>query len=221
MIFDLFTTIITLFQKHRKDTVGHESDVVHIRKRLLLHKNIPDLLTIKTLTGERFSELQNIFNSFDPIKTEKLSDNPKKYELLTKTVIYKLPKQRSKESIADMVYVEFSLWFKHAYNDYKKKDELIDEIYNFKRTKFMTNPFTDKVNWVYQKAVTDGDRYEIDGLNIWDYKWRDTGERINIKELIYNQDHTFNVWEISKDDIKVTFAAGEFSNLIWGIYLTE
>ena len=141
MIFDLFTTIISLLQKHRKEKVGHESDMIHIRKRHLLHKNIPDLNTIRTLTGERFNELQNIFNHFDPIKTEKLSNNPKKYELLTKTVIYKLPKQKSKERIANMVYVEFSLWFKHEYNEYKKKEELIDEIYSFKKKKFMTNPF--------------------------------------------------------------------------------
>lgn len=141
MIFDFFTTIITLFQKHRKDKVGHESDMVHIRKRHLLHKNIPDLDTIKKLTGERFGELQNIFNRYDPIKTDKLIDNPKKYELLTKTVIYKLPKQKSKESIADMVYVEFSLWFKHEYNDYEKKEELIEEIYNFKNKNFINNPF--------------------------------------------------------------------------------
>lgn len=141
MIFDLFTTIITLFQKHRKEKVGHESDMVHIRKRHLHHQNIPDLDSIKTITGERFNELQDIFNRFDPIKTEKLSENPKKYELLTKTVIYKLPKQKSKESTADMVYVEFSLWFKHEYNGYENKEELIDAIYNFKKTRFITNPF--------------------------------------------------------------------------------
>ncbi|MBL7937612.1 MAG: hypothetical protein JNM51_17545 [Bacteroidia bacterium] len=107
----------------------------------MLHKNIPDLDTIKASTGGHFSELQNIFNRFDPIKTEKLSDNPKKYELLTKTVIYKLPKQKSKETIADMVYVEFSLWFKHEYNDYKNKEELIEEIYSFKKKNFINNPF--------------------------------------------------------------------------------
>jgi hypothetical protein len=61
--------------------------------------------------------------------------------LLTKTVIYKLPKQKSKESIADMVYVEFSLWFKHEYNDYKMKEELIEEIYSFKKKNFINNPF--------------------------------------------------------------------------------
>ena len=146
MIFELFTAAITLFQKHRKEKVGHESDMVHIRKRHILHQNIPDLDTIKKITGDRFSELQNIFNRFDPIKTEKLSDNPKKYELLTKTVIYKLPKQKSKETTADMIYVEFSLWFKHDYNDYKKKEELIDEIYNFRKIKFISNPFETSSN---------------------------------------------------------------------------
>lgn len=142
MIFDLFTSVIKLFQRHQKEKIGHESDMVHIRKRQLLHKNIPDLDSVKAVTGKHFYALQEIFNRFDPVKADKLSEYPNKYELLTRTVIYKLPKQKTKEALADMVYVEFSLWFKHGYHEFTQKDELIDEIYNFKKQNFITEPFS-------------------------------------------------------------------------------
>lgn len=78
MLFDLLTGFITLLQKHNKEKLGHNYDLIHIRKRQLVHQNIPDLNSIKTIVGEKFDELQNIFNRFDPIKSEKLAENPNK-----------------------------------------------------------------------------------------------------------------------------------------------
>ncbi|MBK7819373.1 MAG: hypothetical protein IPJ60_18915 [Sphingobacteriaceae bacterium] len=141
MIFDIFASALNIFLKHRKGQIEGDSDLVHIRKRQLLHKGIPDLEIVKRLTGDRFSKLLDIFNRFDPIKTQKLSDNPDKYLYFTKTVIYKLPRQKTKDAVADLLYIEFSLWFKHAYNDFDDKDELIDEVYNFKKMNFITDPF--------------------------------------------------------------------------------
>lgn len=141
MIFDIFAKSLNIFLKYRKDQIEGDSDLVLIRKRSLLHKGIPDVEEVKRLTGDRFNKLQQIFNQFDPIKTEKLSDNPNKYLLLTKTVIYRLPRQKTREAVADVLLVEFSLWFKHAYNDFDKKDALIDEVYSFKKINFLTDPF--------------------------------------------------------------------------------
>lgn len=73
--------------------------------------------------------------------------------------------------------------------------------------------------WEHIKTVVDGDRFEINGLNIWDNEWKDTGERIQIKDPLYAQDFTFTVYEISKGETTAKFAAGEFSNCVWGIYL--
>ncbi len=71
------------------------------------------------------------------------------------------------------------------------------------------------------RTLADGERFEINGLTIWDHTWKNTGERIQIKDPLYGQDHTFTVYEISDEQTSVTFAAGEFSNCVWGIYLKK
>lgn len=74
-------------------------------------------------------------------------------------------------------------------------------------------------DWKHITTVVDGDRFEISGLNIWENEWTDTGERVQVKDPLYGKDYNFPVYEITSANIKVKFAAGEFSNCIWGIYL--
>jgi hypothetical protein len=73
-------------------------------------------------------------------------------------------------------------------------------------------------NWKYIATVVDGDRFEIGGLNIWNNKWTDTGERVDVKDPLYGQEYTFPVYVIISGDKQAKFAAGEFSNCVWGIY---
>ncbi|HEY0030197.1 MAG TPA: hypothetical protein VGC65_05520 [Bacteroidia bacterium] len=146
MILHIIAKLINFIQHSQKAKIGNQSDDLFIQKRILFHKDIPALATIKALTGERFPELQNIINRFDPIKTESLSEYPKKYELLTKTLIFKLPKQRTRQDIADLLALEFSLWFKHEYLKFKDKEILIDEVYSYKTRSFRSNPFEVKEN---------------------------------------------------------------------------
>jgi hypothetical protein len=72
--------------------------------------------------------------------------------------------------------------------------------------------------WVHIKTILDGENFNIQGLNIWDFRWADTGQRIVVKDPLYNQEYTMNVYEIQNVDTKIIFAAGEFSNCVWGIY---
>ena len=51
------------------------------------------------------------------------------------------------------------------------------------------------------------------------YDWQTTGKRVKIKDPIYHQDHTFEVWQVEIDGQIHRFAAGEFSNCVWGFYL--
>ncbi len=142
MLLDFFETALKIFIKHRKDEISAESDMLQIRKRQLLHKGIPELKEIKRVVGEDcFNKLFQLFNSLDPIKSQALSENPDKYLYLTKTLIYKLPKQTTREAIADLLYVEFSLWFKHEYNFFEDKNSLIDAVYSFKTSYFPSDPF--------------------------------------------------------------------------------
>lgn len=73
--------------------------------------------------------------------------------------------------------------------------------------------------WEFHSSVVDGDRLELDGLNIWDHDWIDIHLHVNVKDPIYDEDHTMNIYEISVKNTTVRFAAGEFSNMVWGIYL--
>ena len=76
-------------------------------------------------------------------------------------------------------------------------------------------------NWIHKKTIIDSEDYEINGLNIWNFNWEDTGEKINITDPLYGQNYTFSIYKIGNKNISVYFAAGEFSNCIWGIYQKE
>lgn len=141
MIFDVFKFVFKSFQKEKKSQIADNSDMLMINKRYIFHKDIPDITTLRKITGVNFDKLQEIFNKYDPVQTESLNENPKKYELLTRTVIYKLPRKKTREAVADLLSLEFSLWFRHAYNSFSRKEDLVNEIYEFKKKHFSTNPF--------------------------------------------------------------------------------
>jgi len=67
-------------------------------------------------------------------------------------------------------------------------------------------------------TIIDGEKYEIKGMNIWDFNWQNTGDYVNINDPLYNQAYTFRVYEIKSGESSALFAAGEFSNCVWGIY---
>lgn len=73
-------------------------------------------------------------------------------------------------------------------------------------------------NWKHIKTVFDGDKFELDGLNVWDYDWISKKQRISVKDPLYGQKHNMIVYEIRQGDKVVEFAAGEFSNCVWGFY---
>jgi hypothetical protein len=75
--------------------------------------------------------------------------------------------------------------------------------------------------WEFAGAVPDGQSLTIGGLDVWKHEWTDTKERAHVKDPRYHQDFTFYVWEIRSGDRIVTFAAGEFSNCMWGFYVRK
>jgi hypothetical protein len=76
-------------------------------------------------------------------------------------------------------------------------------------------------HWKHKTTIYDGEKFEISGLNIWDFKWQTTKEKININDPLYGQSYLFDVYKIQNLNIEVLFAAGEFSNCVWRIYLNE
>ena len=75
--------------------------------------------------------------------------------------------------------------------------------------------------WGHVKTIVDGERFEIHGLNIWDHNWEDTRERIQINDPLYGRSFTLAVHKITAGKTIIKFAAGEFSNCVWGIYLEK
>lgn len=73
------------------------------------------------------------------------------------------------------------------------------------------------MNWQFITSGIDG-HCELFGVNIFEYHWHNTGERIEVEDPHYKQKHLFIVWEVLIDEEIYTFAAGEFSNMIWGFY---
>jgi hypothetical protein len=77
-----------------------------------------------------------------------------------------------------------------------------------------------KTVWRYDETVYEGEEYKINGINIWDFKWEETGEKIRVKDPVYGQFYSFDVYKI-QNNLDVLFAAGEFSNCVYGIYRRE
>lgn len=75
--------------------------------------------------------------------------------------------------------------------------------------------------WKYIATIFDGEKFEIRGVNIWDFKWQTTEEKIKIKDPLYGQSYFFNVYKIESLNTEILFAAGEFSNSVWGIFLND
>lgn len=73
-------------------------------------------------------------------------------------------------------------------------------------------------SWKHKHTVPDGTKFKIKGINVWDYEWSPTGERIIVTDPLYNQEHTMVVYEVKTKKKTIKFAAGEFSNCVWGFY---
>jgi hypothetical protein len=73
-------------------------------------------------------------------------------------------------------------------------------------------------NWNCCATVMDSEKYEINGLNIWKYEWRTTGEHFLKKETVYQTVNKIKVYEIGNENQAAKFGAFEVSNNVWLIY---
>jgi len=72
--------------------------------------------------------------------------------------------------------------------------------------------------WKFITTIPDGEPFYLDGINIWDFKWENTNETINVKDPLHKQNYVLDVYKIYANGKEIIFAAGEFSNCIYGIY---
>lgn len=74
--------------------------------------------------------------------------------------------------------------------------------------------------WVFFGSCVDGQRFEIEGINVWKHEWNSLIEpNAQVKGPRYGQSFEFPVYKIEHEGKLITFAAGEFSNCMWGFYV--
>ena len=76
--------------------------------------------------------------------------------------------------------------------------------------------------WQFAGSSKDGGPFEIRGVNVWSQGWQASpGEEAPVHDPVYGQGFVFRVYTIRDGDEKIEFAAGEFSNGVWGFYTRE
>ena len=69
-------------------------------------------------------------------------------------------------------------------------------------------------SWQLEITGIDGNT-KLFGVNIFDYQWMDTKQRVQVRDLSYE----IPVYTVSIDNVQHEFAAGESSNSVWNFYL--
>ncbi len=63
---------------------------------------------------------------------------------------------------------------------------------------------------------------EVAGINLWDQAWTSTGQKITVAHPSYpSQRHHMWIYEATDTNPLIVFAAGEFSNGVWGFFVPE
>jgi hypothetical protein len=76
--------------------------------------------------------------------------------------------------------------------------------------------------WQFAGSSKEGEPFEIRGVNVWEQGWQVlAGQEAHVNDPVYGQGFVFHVYTIQDGDQKVEFAAGEFSNGVWGFYTRE
>lgn len=59
------------------------------------------------------------------------------------------------------------------------------------------------------------------GVNIFDYQWNRTEQKVEVCDPRYGQEYRFPVYTVNIKGKEHEFAAGEFSNNVWGFFLLK
>ncbi|MCD7837854.1 MAG: hypothetical protein LUG65_02960 [Clostridiales bacterium] len=71
--------------------------------------------------------------------------------------------------------------------------------------------------WRHEVTGFDGNTI-LFGVNIFAYDWTRTEEKIEVTDPLYGQKYRFPVYTVSINGQEYQFAAGEFSNSVFGFY---
>lgn len=74
--------------------------------------------------------------------------------------------------------------------------------------------------WQHEITGLDGNTI-LFGVNIFEFEWMKTGEKVVVKDPLYGQKYIFPVYKVNIQDEEYAFAAGEFSNSVFGFYIEK
>ncbi len=79
--------------------------------------------------------------------------------------------------------------------------------------------YVPRFEWIHIGTSVDSTSFKIKGIDVWKHEWIKTSKpKAKVKDPSYKQDFSFNVYEIVTRNKKILFAAGEYSNCVWGFY---
>ena len=74
--------------------------------------------------------------------------------------------------------------------------------------------------WRFVSIGFEGDATDVGGIDPWTVGWTSTGGHIVVAHPQYpNQRHSFPTYEVTGVTPPVRFAAGEYSNSVWGFFV--
>ena len=74
--------------------------------------------------------------------------------------------------------------------------------------------------WQFETSGIEGE-VTLFGVNIFAYKWQETGEYVKVTDPLYHVERSFCLYKVVINGETHGFVAGEFSNMIWGFYLLK
>lgn len=74
--------------------------------------------------------------------------------------------------------------------------------------------------WQHELTGFEGNAI-LFGVNIFDYEWKSTNQSVRVRDPLYGQEFKFSVYKIVINEQEYEFAAGEFSNCVWGFYIQK
>ena len=74
--------------------------------------------------------------------------------------------------------------------------------------------------WVHVASGMNGCEKKLMcfGVNLYDYKWEHTGQRVHVKDPLYGTIHEFPVTAVTINGKRRLFAFSEYSMCIYGLY---
>jgi len=75
--------------------------------------------------------------------------------------------------------------------------------------------------WKLVNIVSDGQPIIINGINLWKHEWIRIDEKpIEVPHPGHpNEKHKMWIYKINTGNNSIVFAAGEYSNCVWGFYV--